>query len=91
MRTLNQNNYYQSLIVPKVTAHFNATKKKWYMIPIWTRETTHNWFKHYYFDGSTKEIEYENWEEIMTKIRVNFSKEWLWIPKPWEDNEAPIQ
>lgn len=82
LHTLQQLRYYQAVIVPKITAHFNQMNKKWYLIRLWKPEYTHNWMKRYYFsDRSTKEIEYDEWEEIMKKIRVDFSK-YVWIPKP---------
>lgn len=46
--------------------------------------------KRYYFsDRSTTIIKDEEFEEIMKKIRVDFSK-YVWIPKPGEEDSPPI-
>lgn len=85
-----QRKYYRWVVLPKITAHFNRSKKKWYLIKVWKPDYTHNWMKRYYFsDKSTTIFEEEEFEEIMRKIRVDFSK-YVWIPTPWEDENPPI-
>lgn len=68
--------YYRGVVLLKITKHFNDSKKRWYLIRVWKPEYIHNWMKKYYFgDRSTTVIEDGEFEEIMSKIRVDFSKE----------------